>query len=61
MWSSQGIYMKMVKIRHRIEDVEKALVFTPASHESVLDLGPYVVKSFNALQAAIVINQFAAY
>jgi len=32
--------MEMFMICHRIEDVEKAVVFTPASHESVLlDLG----------------------
>lgn len=49
--------MKMTMVRHRIGDVEQDVVLPPLKQESILlDLDPYVVLSFNALQASIVIN-----
>ena len=42
---------------HRIEDVEKEIVLPSLSQEIILlDLDPYALKTYNVMQAAIVLN-----
>ncbi|KIK31000.1 hypothetical protein PISMIDRAFT_85861 [Pisolithus microcarpus 441] len=49
--------MRMVMIRHRVQDLEKDIVLPPMKHELVyMDLSEYALKSYNAMQATIAIN-----
>ncbi|PFH51695.1 hypothetical protein AMATHDRAFT_142017 [Amanita thiersii Skay4041] len=49
--------MQAVMVRHRIDDIENDVILPPVIHNSViLDLEPYAVKSYNAMQAALAIN-----
>ncbi|KAL4067811.1 P-loop containing nucleoside triphosphate hydrolase protein [Scleroderma citrinum] len=49
--------MQMVMVRHRVEDVEKYVSLPPMRHEIVyMDLSEFALKSYNAMQAGIVIN-----
>ncbi|KAH7909861.1 P-loop containing nucleoside triphosphate hydrolase protein [Hygrophoropsis aurantiaca] len=49
--------MEMVMVRHRVEDVERDVKLEPMTHEIILmDLDPFALKSYNAMQASIAIN-----
>ncbi|KAI6166829.1 P-loop containing nucleoside triphosphate hydrolase protein [Pisolithus thermaeus] len=49
--------MRVVMIRHRVQDLEQDIVLPPMKHEIVyMDLSEYALKSYNAMQASIAIN-----
>ncbi|KAF9246232.1 P-loop containing nucleoside triphosphate hydrolase protein [Melanogaster broomeanus] len=49
--------MQMVMVRHRIGDVEKDIVLPSMKHDIIyMDLNEYALKSYNAMQASIVVN-----
>ncbi|KAF8635489.1 hypothetical protein AX17_003879 [Amanita inopinata Kibby_2008] len=49
--------MRMVMVRHCVQDIENDVSIPPVTHQSVtLDLEPQAIKSFNVMQAGIVIN-----
>ncbi|KAH0827105.1 hypothetical protein J3R83DRAFT_4791 [Lanmaoa asiatica] len=49
--------MQMVMVRHRIEDVENDVLLPPMKHDMIyMDLDNYALKSYNAMQASLVIN-----
>ncbi|KAG6900670.1 hypothetical protein C0993_005903 [Termitomyces sp. T159_Od127] len=49
--------MEANMIRHRIDDIEKEVTLPPMQQEAILlELDPYAIKSYNAMQAALAIN-----
>ncbi|THH11563.1 hypothetical protein EW146_g8002 [Bondarzewia mesenterica] len=49
--------MASVMVRHRIEDIERDFVLPPLQQETILlDLDPFALTSYNAIQAAIAAN-----
>ncbi|PCH37686.1 hypothetical protein WOLCODRAFT_95637 [Wolfiporia cocos MD-104 SS10] len=49
--------MSMIMIRHRIEDIENDVLLPLLKHDTILlDLDPIAVKSYNMMQAGIIIN-----